>query len=125
MYSQQRKPHKASHPEESNSLEEHIEHEEPAEAVARPEERVQHIEAVVFAYICDAGVGEIAVPLVLDLGDLAAFVEDVDFAGDGGLFADALDFVEGGHVQLDGVAGGGDAVGFALDFGEGGLQAVL
>jgi len=52
-------------------------------------------------------------------------VEDVDLAGDGGLFADALDLVQRGHVQLDGVAGGGDAVVFALDFGEGGLEAVL
>lgn len=52
-------------------------------------------------------------------------MEDVDFAGDGRLFADALDLVHSGHVQLDGVAGGGDAVVFALNFGECGLEAVL
>jgi hypothetical protein len=52
-------------------------------------------------------------------------VEDVDLAGDGRFLADALDLVHGRHVHLDRVAGRGDAVGFALDFGEGGLQAVL
>lgn len=57
------------------------------------------------AYICDAGVGEVAVPLVLDAGDLATLVEDVDLAVDGDLFTDALDLVESGHVHFDGVAG--------------------
>jgi len=51
-------------------------------------------------------------------------VEDVDLAGDGGFFADALDLVHGGHVQFDGIAGGGDAVRLALDFGEGSLETV-
>ena len=81
--------------------------------------------AAVVAYICDAGVGEVAVPLVFDACDFAVLVEDVDLAADGRLFADALDLVHGGHVHLDGVAGGGDAVGLALDLGEGGLEAVL
>lgn len=97
----------------------------PAKTVVRPEVWVESVKAVVFAYICDAGVGQLAVPLVLDASDLAVLVEDVDLAVDGGLFADALDFVESAHVQLNGVAGGEDAVGFALDLGEGALQAVL
>jgi hypothetical protein len=74
--------------------------------------------------ICDAGIGKVAVPLVLDAGDLAVLVENVDLAGDGGLFTDALDLVQGGHVQLDGIAGGGNAVVFALDFGEGSLETI-
>merc|ERR1711915_448145 len=41
--------------------------------------------------ICDAGVGKVTIPLVLDAGDLAVLVEDVDLACDGGLLADALD----------------------------------
>jgi len=89
-----------------------------------PEERVDEV-CPGLAYICDAGIGQLAIPLVLDAGDLAGLVEDVDLAGDCSLFAYALDFVKGRHVHLDGVAGGGDAVGFALDFGEGGLEAVL
>lgn len=97
---------------------------EPAERPVCPEKGIQDVAAIV-AYICDAGVGKVAVPLVLDASDLAVLVEDVDLAGDGGLLADALDLVHCGHVQLDGVAGGGDAVVFALDFGEGGLEAVL
>ena len=70
---------------------------EPAEKPICPEKGIQDVAAVV-AYICDAGVREVAVPLVLDAGDFAALVEDVDFAGDGCLFADALDLVHGGHV---------------------------
>jgi hypothetical protein len=96
----------------------------PAEPVVGPKPRVDGV-CPGFAYICDAGVGQLAVPLVLDACDLAALVEDVDLAGDGRLLADALDLVHGRHVHLDRVAGRGDAVGFALDFGEGGLQAVL
>lgn len=99
--------------------------EEPAETVVRPEQWVERIQTVVFAYICYAGVGKLAVPLVLDAGDLAVLVEDVDLAVDGRLFADALDLVESAHVHLNGVAGGCDAVGLALDLGKGALEAVL
>lgn len=96
----------------------------PAEPVVGPKSRIDGI-GPGLAYICDARVGQLAVPLVLYFGDLAALVEDVDFARDGRLFADALDLVHGRHVHLDRVAGGCDAVGFALDGGEGGLEAVL
>jgi hypothetical protein len=96
----------------------------PAEPVVGPKPRVDDV-CPGLAYICDAGVRQLAVPLVLYLGDLAALVEDVDFAADGRLLAEALDFVHGRHVHFDRVAGRGDAVGFALDGGEGGLQAVL
>ena len=55
-------------------------------------------------YVCDGTLGELAVPLVLDLCDLAALVEDVDDRRDGLLHANALDLVAGLHVQADGVA---------------------
>jgi len=97
---------------------------QPAERVVFPEERVDEVRPGL-AYICDARVGQLAVPFVLDASDFAGLVEDIDLAGDCRLFSNTLDFVEGGHVHLDRVAGGGDAVGFALDFGEGGLQTVL
>lgn len=97
---------------------------EPAKRIVCPEGRVDDV-GPVLAYICDARVGQLAVPLVLDARDLAVLDEDVDLAVDGGLFADALDLVECAHVKLDRVAGGGYAVGLALDLGEGGLKAVL
>ena len=78
-------------------------------------------------YIRERAVGQIAVPLVLHLGDFARrlVVEDVDLAGDGLLFADALDDVAGLEIQADGVASIGDFVTQPLDFFEGRLQAVL
>ena len=96
----------------------------PAEPVVCPKPWVDGV-CPGSAYICDARVRQLAVPLVLDARDQAALVEDVDLAGDGRFLADALDLVHGRHVHLDRVAGRGDTVGFALDFGEGGLQAVL
>jgi len=96
----------------------------PAEPVIAPEPRVDGV-GPGFAYICDARVRQLAVPLVFDARDQATLVEDVDFAADGRLLADALDLVHGRHVHLDWVAGRGDVVGFALDGGEGGLEAVL
>lgn len=89
-----------------------------------PEERAHHVRPVV-TYIADAGVRQLAVPLVLDALDLAVLDEDVDLAVDGGLLADALDLVECAEVQCDGVAAGSDGVRLALDLGEGGLKAVL
>lgn len=78
-------------------------------------------------HIGKAAIGQIAVPLVLHLGDLAGglVVEDVDLAGDGLFLADAFDDVAGLEVEADGVAGGGDLVVETLDFGEGGLETVL
>jgi hypothetical protein len=104
-----RENHTASHhpnfPRILSVVTEHPEEETPAERVIHPEERIDNVQSVEVAYICNAGVGEAAVPLVLNAGDLAVVVEDVDLAVDGGLFADALDLVHGGHVHLDGVAG--------------------
>lgn len=81
---------------------------------------------VVDTHILEGAVRELAVPFVLDLCDLARrlVVEDVDFAVDGLLFPDALDDVARTQVHGDGVTAGGDFVVEALDFGEGGLQAV-
>ena len=56
----------------------------PAEPVVGPKSRIDGI-GPGLAYICDARVGQLAVPLVLYFGDLAALVEDVDFARDGRL----------------------------------------
>lgn len=57
-------------------------------------------------YIHEAALGQLAVPLVLDLLDLALLVEvDVDDTSNGLLFADALDGVLRLEVHGDGVAG--------------------
>lgn len=113
-----------SHPRQWRLMQQHNRRVEPAESVVRPEERADSVEPSV-TYIGDAGVRQLAVPLVLDALDLAAVREDVDLAVDRRLLADALDFVARGEVHRDGVAGRGHVVRFALDLGEGGLQAVL
>jgi hypothetical protein len=58
----------------------------------------------VITYICDGTIGKLAVPLVLDLCDLATVVEDVDDRRDGLLHTNALDLVAGLHGQADGIA---------------------
>ena len=55
-------------------------------------------------YVCDGALRELAVPLVLDLCDLAALVEDVDDRRDGLLHTNALDLVASLHGEADGVA---------------------
>ena len=97
--------------------------EQPALVIMQPPPRAYE---VVDTHILEGAVRELAVPFVLDLCDLARrlVVEDVDFAVDGLLFPDALDDVARTQVHGDGVTAGGDFVVEALDFGEGGLQAV-
>lgn len=73
----------------------------PGPSIIRPPERVQQLG---MTYVCDGTLGELAVPLVLDLCDLAALVEDVDDRRDGLLHADALDLVASLHVDADGVS---------------------
>ena len=75
-------------------------------------------------HILEGAIRQLAIPLVLDLCDLARLVEDVDLAVDGLLFADALDDVAGPQVHGDRVAAGRDFVVEALDFRKRGLQAV-
>jgi len=73
----------------------------PSPRIIRPPQRVQKLD---MTYVCDGTLGELAVPLVLDLCDLAALVEDVHDRRDGLFHANALDLVAGLHVQADGVA---------------------
>lgn len=79
------------------------------------------------AYRREAAVRQLAVPLVLHLGDLPRrlVVEDQDLAVDDLFLADALDDVAVLQVHADGVSAVGDFVVETLDFGEGGLEAVL
>ena len=77
-------------------------------------------------YIGESVVRKLAIPLVLDLLDLALVVVG---NGDDGvdllLLADTLDDVSGGQVHFDGVAALGDLVAETLDLAKGGLEAVL
>lgn len=77
-------------------------------------------------YIHEGAIRKLAIPLVLDLCDLACIlvVKDVDLAVDGLLFADPLYDVAGTQVHSDGVAAGGDFVVEALDFRKGSLEAI-
>jgi hypothetical protein len=69
---------------------------------------------------------QFAIPLVLDFSDLAIRARgDGDHRRNGLLHVDTLDDVARLHVHGDGVAGRGDGVGEALDFGEGLLETVL
>ena len=97
--------------------------EQPPLVIMNPPPRANNM---VDTHILEGAVRELAVPLVLDLCDLARrlVVEDVDLAVDGLLFADTLDDVTRAQVHGDRVAARGDFVVEALDFGEGGLQAV-
>ena len=84
------------------------------------------IRKLVDTHILEGAIGQFAIPLVLQLCDLARrlVVEDVDLAVDGLLLADALDDVAGAQVHGDGVAAGRDFVVETLDFREGGLEAI-
>ena len=97
------------HRPETRLADEHDTRKHPTESVVGPEERVHHVRPVV-TYIADAGVRQLAVPLVLDAFDLAVLDEDVDLAVDGCLLANALDLVECAEVQLNGIAAGGDGM---------------
>lgn len=98
--------------------------EEPPKRIARPPQRVDNLGPVP-TYVADGRVRQLAVPFILDLSDLAVLDENVDRAVHQLLHADAFHFVEVAQVEGNGVAGAGDEVGFALDFAEGGLEAVL
>lgn len=78
-------------------------------------------------YIREAAIWEIAIPLVLNLRDLAGrlVVEDLDLAVDDLLLADHLDDVASLQIHADGVTAVGDFVTEALDLLEGGLESIL
>lgn len=120
---EERRITQAPHPQQSRIRAHHPAPKRPPERVCRPPPRADEIP--VLTHIRDRRVGHLAIPLVLDLGDLVAGSVDQDLGVDGRLLAQTLDFVEGRHVQLDRVAGGDDFVVLALDGGEGCLEAVL
>jgi hypothetical protein len=76
-----------------------IEH--PSPRIICPPKRIEQLE---ITYVCNGTIGKLAVPLVLDLCDLATLVEDVYDRRDGLLHANALDLVASLHVEADGVA---------------------
>ena len=59
------------------------------------------IDKLINTHICDGAIRELAIPLVLNLCDLARHlvIEDVDLAVDGLLFANALHDVAGAQVH--------------------------
>lgn len=77
-------------------------------------------------HILDRAIRELAIPLVLNLRDLAAcfVVEDVDLAVNGLFFAYALHNVAGTQVHRDWVTGGCYFVVEALNFRKGSLEAI-
>ena len=87
-----------------------------------PAQREQTIET----YVAERTIRQLAVPLVLQPGDLARglVVEDLDLAVDGLLLLDALDHVPGAEIHGDGVPGRGDFVVEALDLAEDGFETV-
>ena len=97
--------------------------EQPPLVIMQPPPRVRKL---IDTHILEGAIRELAVPLVLDLCDLTRrlVVEDIDLAVDGLLLADALDDVAGTQVHGDWVAAGCDFVVEALDFREGGLEAI-
>lgn len=64
----------ASHPPRPCPPDKAPQVEDPSPCTIRPPEWIQQLDKT---YICDGTVGKLAVPLVLDLGDLASLVEDV------------------------------------------------
>lgn len=76
-------------------------------------------------HVADGAVGQLPVPAVLELLDLAVGAdEDAHDAVDDLLLLDALDDVLVAELELDGVAGGRDAVALQLDGAEQRGQAV-
>ena len=84
------------------------------------------IDELIDTHILNGAVRELAVPLILNLCDLARrlVVEDVDLAVDGLLFANAFYDVAGTQVHRNWVTAGSDFVMQALDFRESGLEAI-
>ena len=76
------------------------------------------IDKLINTHILKGAIGELAIPLILNLCDLARrlVVEDVDLAVDGLLFANAFYDVASTQVHSDWVTAGSDFVMEALDF---------
>ena len=84
------------------------------------------IDKLIDTHILKGAVRELAIPLILNLCDLARrlVVEDVDLAVDGLLFANAFYDVAGTQVHSDWVTARSDFMMQALDFRESGLETI-
>lgn len=84
------------------------------------------IDKLIDTHILDRAIRELAVPLVLNLCDLARHlvVEDVDLAVDGLFFANALHDVAGAQVHRNWITAGSYFMVETLDFRESGLEAI-
>ncbi len=78
-------------------------------------------------YINKTAIGQLAVPLVLNLRNLPRrlVVEDVDLAVNDLLLAEQLDDISRLEIHADGIAGVGDFMAKTFDFFKGTLKAVL
>jgi hypothetical protein len=113
----------SSHPQHPRLRTHHPRPKRPAERVSRPPARPH--EVPIDTHIRDRGIGHLAVPLVLNFGDLVTLRVDQNLGVDRRLLAETLDFVQGLHVQFNRIAVREDFVVLALDGGEGCLEAVL
>ena len=84
------------------------------------------IDKLIDTHILKRAIRELAIPLILNLCDLARrlVIEYVDLAVDGLLFANAFYDVAGTQVHSDWVTTGSDFVMQALDFRESSLEAI-
>lgn len=84
-------------------------------------------EQLLDTYIFEGAIWELAIPLVLNLGDLSGVlvVEDVDSAGDGLLLGDTLGNIASLQVHANRIASTDDFVVKTLDLGKGCLKTIL
>ena len=84
------------------------------------------INELIDTHISKGAIRELAIPLILNLCDLARrlVVENVNLAVDGLLFANAFYNIAGTQVHCNWVTAGSDFVMQALDFRKSGLEAI-
>ena len=84
------------------------------------------IDELIDTHILKGAIRELAIPLILNLCDLARrlVVENVDLAVDGLLFANAFYDIAGTQVHSNWVTAGSDFMMQALDFRKSGLEAI-
>ena len=95
----------------------------PALGIMHPPPR---IEQLIDTYIFERAIGQFAIPLVLDFGDLTSVlvIKDIDLARDSLLLVDALHDITSLQVHLNRVAGRSDLMVEALDLAEGCLKTI-
>ena len=84
------------------------------------------IDKLIDTHVLKGAIRELAIPLILDLCDLARrlVIENVDLAVNGLFFANAFYDVAGTQVHSNWVTAGSDFVMQALDLRESGLEAI-